>query len=234
MEDYIKSEQIFDYSLKDISLNFITDSVIDKYNENVNINENEFYKDKIKVSYKLINDKFHIKYNKIEYEVDKDYFIFYNENKTVLGKAYNIDHFYRIIKALIKKYEIYYYENNIRLNADDDFINNKNRKFILKEKIHISEKNLTLLNSKRKFNPEQIEPIKISKSELSPIPLKEFHLKEKDIYLILENRNKLITYINSFMNHLIKAILIIYGCDGIGKTVTYIYLSNLYNNYIYL
>lgn len=227
----MKSEQIFDYSLHRISLNSITDTVIDLYNIYANINENEFYQDDIKVSYKLIDDKFHIKYKNIEYEVDKELFIFFNEEKKILGKAYNIAHFKRIVKALIKKYEIYDYENNIRLKTEEDFINNKNRKFILKEKTHISEINLSLLNSKRKFDPKQNEPIKIPKSELSPIPLKEFHLKEKDIYLILKNRNKLITYINNFMNLLVKAILIIYGCDGIGKTVTYIYLSNLFNDY---
>ena len=56
-------------------------------------------------------------------------------------------------------------------------------------------------------------------------------MKEKDINLILENRNELITYINDFMKNYIETILIIYGCEGIGKSVTFIYLSNLFNNY---
>ena len=87
------------------------------------------------------------------------------------------------------------------------------------------------MNSKRHFVPELNEPITIPKSELSPIPLKEFHSEEKDIKLILEKRNELITYINDFMESWDKKILIIYGCDGIGKSATYIYLSNLYNSY---
>ena len=134
------------------------------------------------------------------------------------------------MKGLKTKFSICNYDD-IELKTKDDILKNANRKFILREKNKFTEEKFKLLNSKREFNPALNEPIIIPKYELSPIPLKQFHNKEKDIKIILENRNELIDYINKFMDNWDERILIIYGCKGIGKTVSFIYLSNLYNKY---
>ena len=231
MEEYLKSINIFNFDKSDISLNSISDSAIDLYNKNGNKNQDAFKEeDKIKFSYILKDNKFIIKYNNIEYEIEKEPFSFYNEEKKLLGKAYTYEKFEKVVKGLKTKFSIYNYDD-IELKTKDDVLKNANRKFILREKNKFTEEKFKLLNSKREFNPALNEPIIIPKYELSPIPLKQFHNKEKDIKIILENRNELIDYINKFMDNWDERILIIYGCDGIGKTVSFIYLSNLYNKY---
>ena len=51
MEEYLKSINIFNFDKSDISLNSISDSVIDLYNKNGNKNQDAFKEeDKIKFS----------------------------------------------------------------------------------------------------------------------------------------------------------------------------------------
>ena len=231
MEEYLKKINIFNFDKSGISLDSISDSVLDLYKSNGNKDEDSYKENNIiKFSYILQNNKFKIKYDTIEYEIEKEPFTFYNEKKEILGKTYTYEYLEKIMKALKTKFVIYNY-NYFELKTKDDILNDENRKFILKEKNKFTEEKFKLLNSKREFNPSLKKPIIIPKSELSPIPSKQFHNKEKDIKIILENRNELIDYINKFMENWDEKILIIYGCDGIGKTVTFIYLSNLYNNY---
>ena len=231
MEKYLKSINIFDFTKSGVSLKEISDLVLDLYNKNGNQNQDSYKeKNNTKFSYILTNNKFKINYDNIEYEIEKEPFSFYNEKKELLGKAYTYESFKKIMKALKTKFEIYNYEE-LELKTKDDILANENHKFILREKIKFTKEKFELLNSKREFIPALNTPIIIPKSKLSPVPLKQFHNKEKDIKIILDKRNELILYINNFMENWEEKILIIYGCDGIGKTVTFIYLSNLYINY---
>ena len=214
-----------------LPLVLIFEKVLNLNNKNGIINQYKNEKEKIEFSYIFIDDKFIINYKGIEYKIEKKPFEFYNEQNKILGKVFDIESFKKLMNRTINNLEIYN-EKNIKLKSKEDILNNVSRKYFLKEKNKFTQEKFNLLNSKREFEPEKIDPITISKFELSPIPLKEFHSNEVDMELILENRNDFITYINYFMEEdWDKKILIIYGCDGIGKSSTYIYLSNLYNNY---
>jgi len=232
MEEFIKNMNLLSYSKLEYGLppNSIFDKVLDLYNTNRNTIQNKDEKNGIQFSYILNDNIFKINYNNIEYVIEKEPFIFYSEENKLLGKVYDVQSFIKLMKRIINILEIYN-DKNIELKTKNDILNNKSRKFIIKEKIKFTREKFNSLNSKRDFDPKLNEPITIPKSELSPIPLKEFHSEEKNIKLILEKRNELITYINDFMESWKKKILIIYGCDGIGKSATYIYLSNLYNSY---
>ena len=82
MEEYLKRINIFNFNKSDISLNSISDSVIDLYNKNGNKTQDAFKgENKIKFSYILKENKLLIKYNNIEYEIEKEPFSFYNEKK---------------------------------------------------------------------------------------------------------------------------------------------------------
>ena len=234
MEEFTKILTILCYSKSkhDPPPISIFDKVLDLYNSNGNKKQDNFEEKGIQFSYKLNIDKFEINYNNIEYEIEKEPFIFYNEEKKILGKGYDAQSLIKIMKKIIDILEIYNEKNN-KLKTKDEILNNKSRKFIIKEKNKFSQEIFNSLNSKRDFEPTQLKPITIPKSQLSPIPSEEFNLEEKEIEIkiILEKRNELITYINEFIESWGKKILIIYGCDGIGKSATFIYLSNLYNNY---
>ena len=231
MVEYLQSINFFNFSKFGVALESINDAVLDLYNKNGNKNKDKYEINGQNFSYVITKDRyFQIKYNNIVYKIEKEPFIFYNEKKEILGKLYDYESFENRVKYLPNEFNIYNFDN-IELKTESDILNNESRKFILKKNILFSIKNFELLNAKKEFNSSQIFPIKIFKSELSPIPQKEFYNKEEDITLVLENRNELITYINEFMDSWKERILIIYGCDGIGKSATFIYLSNLFNKY---
>ena len=158
--------------------NSIFDNILDLYNKS---GIKYQYKDeKNGIQFSLNDDKIIVNYKNIDYEIEKEPFEFYDEENKLLGKAYDTRAFELILDMISDNLEIYN-ENNIELKTNDDILNNKSHKFILKGKIKFSEDIFKLLNLKRVFDPEQITPITIPKYELSPIPLKEFHSKENDI-----------------------------------------------------
>ena len=81
MEEYLKRINIFNFTKSSISLNSITDSVLDLYKNNGNKSQDTYKKEnQIIFSYILKDNKFIIQYNNMEYEIEKEPFIFYNEN----------------------------------------------------------------------------------------------------------------------------------------------------------
>ena len=229
MEDYSQiKEEIFEHSIYDNYLNPINKLVLDSYNIQKNPG-NLKYNEKI-ISYKLEGNKLKICYNDINYEIEAKPYIIYDENKKQLGVAYTYEIFDNIMTNLFNQFDIYD-SNDHLLNTQQEILNNETRKYILKVKNEFTFEKFNSLNSKRNFNINDINPIEIPKKELSPIPYKEFHHKSAKMNLILEKRISLINYINKFMENWIEKILIIYGCDGIGKSATFIYLSNLFNHY---
>ena len=230
MEDYFKNSSIFKHSILGYDLNSITDLVIDLYNKNGNKNEDTISNIDYQISYKLKNDIFIISFNDINYKIEKNPFLFYHKKNVLLGKTYSYEIFEKFIKSIFDKFDVYN-DNNKELKSKEDILNNPSRKFILKEKNKFSLEIFNLLNFKRDFIPNEINNIIIPQSQLSPIPSKEFYLNNKNINIVLEHRNKFLMIIKEFMENWNEKIFIIYGCDGIGKTVTFIYLSNLFNKF---
>ena len=211
------------------NLNPINKLVLDSFKSGQNKPEQLSYNNK-PITYKLEGDKLEISYNGNNYIIETKPYIFYDENKNELGTIYSYMAFNQIMSSLFNKCDIYNF-NDILLKDQQDILNNLERTFILKEKNIFTYEKFNSLNSKRNFNSNDIKPIEIPKKELSPIPFEEFNFESEKINLILENRIYLIQYINNFMENWIQKVLIIYGCNGIGKSSTFIYLSNLYNDY---
>ena len=184
MVEYLQSINFFNFSKFGVALESINDAVLDLYNKNGNKNKDKYEINGQNFSYVITKDRyFQIKYNNIVYKIEKEPFIFYNEKKEILGKLYDYESFENRVKNLPNEFNIYNFDN-IELKTESDILNNESRKFILKKNILFSIKNFELLNAKKEFNSSQIFPIKIFKSELSPIPQKEFYNKEEDINYI--------------------------------------------------
>ena len=94
--------------------NFIFDKVLNIYNTNRNTIQNKDEKNGIQFSYILNNNIFKINYNNIEYEIEKEPFIFYNEENKLLGKVYDVQSFIKLMKSIIDILEIYN-DKNIEL-----------------------------------------------------------------------------------------------------------------------
>ena len=228
--DGINIKAILDKSLKHVLVNENIDAidnlVIYKYNNNKNITE-ETISDSI--SYYLENNRIIVNYKDNSYALEKEPFCFYNEDNKLLGKTYCYSLFRKTLELVCNDYDIYF-EDKVLTNFKN-IIYSTNRKFTLKKKIMFKYLFFDNLNKKIEFyRNNNNNNIKINLKELSPIPFTEFNFNDKNIDFILENRNKLISEIIDFMDTSSK-ILKIYGCDGIGKSATYIYLSYILNSF---
>ena len=78
MEEYLKEIDIFNFTKSGLSLNSINDNVINLYNRNGNKNQDKVDEN---TSYILKQNKLHIKYKNIIYEIEKVPYIFYKEKE---------------------------------------------------------------------------------------------------------------------------------------------------------
>ena len=122
--------------------------------------------------------------------------------------------------------------DQILIKDEKDIKTCENRDIIIKKKTNNNIIKFEYLNKKNKFESDKKIKIYDNKQELSPMPLEELnYFKNEKFTLVLEQRNKFIEKIREFINFSSERKLDIYGCDGIGKTITYIYLSNLTNSF---
>ena len=102
-----------------------------------------------------------------------------------------------------------------------------------------SDENLTTLSfeffkelsEKGKLPQNEEDNINIETSKLIPKDIYTLNLKRNDKFdMIIKDRYKLINIIYEFLNSKFK-ILKIYGVEGIGKSISFIYFSYLQNDY---
>ena len=94
---------------------------------------------------------------------------------------------------------------------------------IIKKKNSINYEIFETLNKKYKLSDQKF--VSIYTNEVIPEDIKTLGFQRNKNYLmVIEKRNDLINEIDDFFNSEDK-ILKIYGCDGIGKSISFIYLK---------
>ena len=182
-------------------------------------------------------------YNKINYEIIKDEIkiifenfgnksinIFKNpikikdEHNKELFKIYEKDTLKMLYDKYLDIYEFYYNNKLLDMKALENY-----PEIILKKKASTLLSNFKPLFSK-KIIPENTKAICTLTNELTPVNINSLNLvRNSSLNIIIKNRNELI---NEFKNFIISEqnILKMYGCDGVGKSISLIYFTSLIND----
>ena len=224
---------LLSHTIDQFDLNNITDEVIKKYKKS--LKKGSFIYCSKEVNFEL-NEKtkiITIYFKGIKYHIKtKPYLLYYEEKnpENLLGEVYDIEEISNFFEEIETDYN-FYLGNNLLLNVEE-ILKNENCDIIIKNKINLFLlKKFKCLNKKKFFSPDLKTILYEDKNELSPSPELELNYLNENLNLVLEKRNEFIKLINNFMNNKDLNELKIFGCDGIGKTMTYLYLSNIYNEY---
>ena len=224
---------LLSHTIDQFDLNNITDEVIKKYKKS--LKKGSFIYCSKEVNFEL-NEKtkiITIYFKGIKYHIKtKPYLLYYEEKnpENLLGEVYDIEEISNFFEEIETDYN-FYLGNNLLLNVEE-ILKNENCDIIIKNKINLFLlKKFKCLNKKKFFSPDLKTILYEDKNELSPSPELELNYLNENLNLVLEKRNEFIKLINNFMNNKELNELKIFGCDGIGKTMTYLYLSNIYNEY---
>ena len=229
MKDNIKC----DMQVYGISLEPIFTEVYRKFNESKESNNCAFI-DRVfgKVSYIVADDGLTISFSNLKsktYTIFKTPVQFVDDKENELSKAYNIE----TLKEILSIYRnIYTFLVNDKELKENEIIN----QLPSKVKLNIKNNNIPFqifkeLNNKKDI-PEGKKKISLKTNELISQDIDSLGLKrDRDFLIILDKRNELIEEIKSFMDSSNELIMKIFGCDGIGKSISFIYLGSLKNNF---
>ena len=224
---------LLSHTIDQFDLNNITDEVLKKYKETLKKGSFTYYSKEVNFELNEKTKIITINFKGIEYHIKTMPYLLYYEEKTpknLLGKVYDIEELSKFFEEIETDYN-FYLENNLVLNVEE-ILKNENCDIIIKNKINLFLLNaFKCLNKKKNFSPDLKTILYEDKNELSPSPELELNYLNENLNLVLEKRNEFIKLINNFMNNKHENELKIYGCNGIGKTITYLYLSNIYNEY---
>ena len=138
------------------------------------------------------------------------------------------------LEKLINKYSRRYIflVNGEIINNLNDILKINPSKLILRN-IETNEVSLDIFKSlSNKHNISNEKSIIIKNNELIPQDIYSLGIyRDREISLIIEKRNELINEILNFMNNDEEIIMKIYGVNGIGKSLTFIYLTSLIVNF---
>lgn len=179
-----------------------------------------------------LKEKIEIQYNGEKFEIYKVPICFENEKNETLFKVYNDQQLDSIINNnLLKEINIdfdFYSKTNTKLSTDE-IVKNKIKTVILKPKINQLE---NIFKPLCEILPTDVENITIKTNCLLPEGSQSLLLDlNSNLELIVKQRNVLISKILEFMKKDNKLILKIYGSDGIGKSVTLLYLTSIKTDY---
>jgi len=234
-ESDIDTDKIsFEVEIKDINIEPVIKKAYKEF-KNKNISKSGYsYKDEtIKdISFSLLKDEINIHFSLLEadYKILK-YPLYFIQEKSkeqrilVFTKsdlesslnAFSNDNEF-IVHSVIKK--------------KDEILQNIPKEIYLRKKVHeiISYKDFILLNKKQESSKE--DSILINTNELIPRNINSLGIfRDNKIFFMIKKRNELIEEIKDFMNHEVEKVMKIYGVDGIGKSLTFIYLTSLKNNF---
>ena len=225
MEPNFQRFEIYGILLDDICLKVLDNIKTTKKEEDEN-----FYNDKIlgNISYKIIEDLIEISFENIndKIKIYQKPIIFKNENSEEVLKAFNDNLLNDVLNSSLNYYDFYVQE---KLKSKSDIISEKPSEVILKRKTFDNYDIFILFNSKS--NLPTSKTITINTNKLIPQSIDTLNLeRDKNIEVIVENRDQLIREINSFYDSKNKVLKIL-GCDGVGKSLTFIYLQSLIKNY---
>ena len=136
-----------------------------------------------------------------------------------------------LTKILSDNEDKYLFYCNNQYSNSEWILENEPKLVILIKKETISFEFFKELSEKGKLPQNEEDNINIETSKLIPKDIYTLNLKRNDKFdMIIKDRYKLINIIYEFLNSKFK-ILKIYGVDGIGKSISFIYFSYLQNDY---
>ena len=180
-----------------------------------------------KINYKIIKDEIKIIFENLG---NKSINIFKNpikikdEHNKELFKIYEKDTLKMLYDKYLDIYEFYYNNKLLDMKALENY-----QEIILKKKASTLLSNFKPLFSK-KIIPENTETICTLTNELTPVNINSLNLvRNSSLNIIIKNRIELI---NQFKNFIISEqnILKIFGCEGVGKSISLIYFTSLIND----
>ena len=178
----------------------------------------ELKEDEIEISFTKLKEKITIFKSPVTISSELE-----NINYTV----YNQETLKRALDDQTKNYHFY---------CDDDLVTSD---YILKQKpplVKMIKKSeipyeiFSPLNEKEHI-PVDESVISIDTNTLIPIDISSLNLyRDENFSLIINERNRLITLLNEFLDSKYK-IMKIFGVDGIGKSISFVYYTHLKNKY---
>lgn len=184
-----------------------------------------------KVSYKLIENEKSIQ---IAFSGIKDKISIF-ENKVLfkfegkeIASAHDMNSLQAVLTKCLDEYD-FYVENIIK--TQNQILEHIPPEIILKKKEHrIPFEIFQSINIKHEI-PINEKIISIQTNELVTQDINSLGIKRNEQFkMVIEKRNELIKEIEDFMDSQEK-IMKIFGCDGIGKSISFIYLTSLKNNF---
>ena len=218
------------FELEGVSLNDICLNVLDYFNT-IKVSEaNNIFIDEIfgNISYKTYQDLIEIslEYNPNKIIIYQNPVVFINEKGESIYKAFNLE---LLTKALKLSSDYYDFKVGNNLKNANDILKEKPREIILIKKNPIDYQIFEPLNNKSNLPSNKL--VRIPTNQILPENIDSLELKrDKSIEIIIEKRDDFIKQITNFFDS-DDVVLKIYGCDGIGKSLSFVYLQSLINKY---
>ena len=141
--------------------------------------------------------------------------------------VYNQETLERALTDQTKNYNFYCDDNSVTSN---DILKQKPPLVTMVKKSFIPYEIFSILCGKENV-PKDKNVISIETNTLIPKDIKTLNLiRDTEFSMIINERNKLISLLNDFLDSKYK-ILKIYGTDGIGKSITFVYYTHIKNKY---
>ena len=149
------------------------------------------------------------------------------ETNSEQGKIFNEASLENLFRLQSKKYDIY--NGKIKISSKGE-LNEIPEELIIKEK-KVDEYSLFNLLNVKKEMPENEMNDTIETNNITPLNINSLNIKRNQkILIIIEKRKDLIKEIKEFISSS-DITLKIFGCDGIGKSWTFLYLTTLINDF---
>ena len=150
-----------------------------------------------------------------------------NENKSLIFTKSDLENAFKSLSPS------HYFIIDGNIIDDINKIIKLNPKIIILKKKLDNEISLEIFESlNNKQNIPSSDSITIDTNNLISQNINSLRIyRDKIISLVIKKRNELINEIKYFMNNGEEKIMKIYGVDGIGKSLTFIYLTSLINNF---
>ena len=226
MVDYFKRSQ-FRYIRSYVDITDDLDKIL--LSEEVEGNL-ETLNDKKNLHFKKLNDKIEIDFEGKQFYIDKDPICFFNEKNESLFKIYDSSDTNQVnyIFSIIDFYYICYLVNGEKIPYSKVLEKNV-KKIILKKKINEYEETFkplcNRLPTEGEYKTINTNYFLVEKSESLSIN------NNTEFKLFINQRIILIDKIMNFLENDKKSILKIYGSDGIGKSITFLYFTTIETKY---
>ena len=232
----MSNELEFNAEINCFEINHIIKKVYQFVKENKNSSNQFDYEDTIfgKVSYTIIGNEIKISFSSIkeEYSILKHYLFLVNEKKNKNRILFFTKRDLENAFEIFGKRFYFLVENKIMNSATEIFD-------LLPEKVILRKKEsddmpldvFKCLNNKKNISNEN--SILIDTNELISQDMKYLGIyRDNNINLVIKKRDELINEIKDFMDEQSEEVIMkIYGVNGIGKSLTLIYLTSLINNF---